>query len=266
MALLWHQTWWLYHGSRHASLGPSRARYFPRDMLLLTTTARERAWRLLKITSPLIGWFDEDSPIPGISPWLAPPSRCALYIVEVQRTLCSCLFVFEIRTVASTLHPSIRLVDREGVESVWKAACAVRTSRNCHEDDDALRVRCIQSQFAMLYFSSLTFRSSDLFFFLISKAMSIKPRTVQGFGLKGWGPFEGCADSDNLVTMEVFGNVSTKRLSMPHGQQMAQYLRSKIRAPTTKPSVDKDASFGWFVTAYVRLLESPYKCKSARKF
>ena len=35
--------------------GPSRARYFPRDMLLLTTTARERAWCLLKITSPLIG-------------------------------------------------------------------------------------------------------------------------------------------------------------------------------------------------------------------
>ena len=35
--------------------GPSRARYFPRDMLLLTTTARERAWRLLKITGPLIG-------------------------------------------------------------------------------------------------------------------------------------------------------------------------------------------------------------------
>ena len=35
--------------------GPSRARYFPRDMLLLTTTARERAWRLLKISSSLIG-------------------------------------------------------------------------------------------------------------------------------------------------------------------------------------------------------------------
>ena len=31
--------------------GPSRARYFPREMLLLTTTARERAWRLLKITN-----------------------------------------------------------------------------------------------------------------------------------------------------------------------------------------------------------------------
>ena len=67
--------------------GPSRARYFPRDMLLLTTTARERAWRLLKITSPLIGWFDGDSPIPGISPWLAPQSRCTLYIVEVLRTV-----------------------------------------------------------------------------------------------------------------------------------------------------------------------------------
>ena len=75
--------------------GPSRASYFPREMLLLTTTARERAWRLLKITSPLIGWFDGDSPIPGISPWLAPLSRCTQYIVEVQRTLCSCLFVFE---------------------------------------------------------------------------------------------------------------------------------------------------------------------------
>ena len=35
--------------------GPSRARYFPRDLLLLTTTARERAWRLLKISSSLIG-------------------------------------------------------------------------------------------------------------------------------------------------------------------------------------------------------------------
>ena len=43
--------------------------------------------------------------------------------------------------------------------------------------------------------------------------------------LLGKGSFEGCADSDNLVTMEVFGNVSTKRLSMPHDQQMARYLR-----------------------------------------
>ena len=44
-------------GSYSGSLepGPSRARYFPRDMLLLTTTARERAWRLLKISSSLIG-------------------------------------------------------------------------------------------------------------------------------------------------------------------------------------------------------------------
>ena len=63
--------------------GPSRARYFPRDMLLLTTTARERAWRLLKITSPLIGWFDGDSPILGVSPWLAPLFGCTLYIVDV---------------------------------------------------------------------------------------------------------------------------------------------------------------------------------------
>ena len=45
--------------NKHASItvglslepGHSRAGYFPRNMLLLTTTARERAWRLLKITS-----------------------------------------------------------------------------------------------------------------------------------------------------------------------------------------------------------------------
>ena len=72
----------------HTSLEPglSRARYFPRDMLLLTTTARERAWRLLKITGPLIGWSDGDSPNPGVSPWFAQLSWCTQYIVEVKRT------------------------------------------------------------------------------------------------------------------------------------------------------------------------------------
>ena len=52
--------------------------------------------------------------------------------------------------------------------------------------------------------------------FFISKAMSIKTGTVWGLGLSGkncGGPFERCADSENLVTMEVFGNVSTKRFS-----------------------------------------------------
>ena len=63
--------------------GPSRARYFLRDMLLLTTTARERAWRLLKISSSLIGWFLGFPPILGVSPWRAPLHRRTLYIVEV---------------------------------------------------------------------------------------------------------------------------------------------------------------------------------------
>ena len=40
---------------------PSRARYFPRDMLLLTTTAREMVWFLLLNNWPQIGRFDEDS-------------------------------------------------------------------------------------------------------------------------------------------------------------------------------------------------------------
>ena len=69
--------------ARSLEPGPSRARYFPRDMLLLTTTARERAWRLLKISSSLIGWFLGFPPILGVSPWRAPLRRRTLYIVEV---------------------------------------------------------------------------------------------------------------------------------------------------------------------------------------
>ena len=120
--------------------GPSRARYFPRDMLLLTTTARERAWRLLKITSPLIGRFDGDSPIPGISPWLAPLSRCTQYIVEVQRTLCSCLLVFEIRTVG--WHQPCILPWGPSIAKVW----SVKSSMRC-ENQSKLpwRWRCVTS-------------------------------------------------------------------------------------------------------------------------
>ena len=108
-------------------------------------------------------------------------------------------------------NPSMRLVDYEGVECE-KAACAVRTSRNCHEDDDALRVRCLQSQFAMLHFSSLTFGIQWSFFFWKPCRSNLGPSRDSGWKAKNWGPFEGCTDSDNLVTMEVFGNVSTKRL------------------------------------------------------
>ena len=109
-------------------------------MLLLTTTARERAWRLLKITSPLIGWFDGDSPIPGISPWLVPLSRCTQYIVEVQRTLCSCLFVFEIRTVG--WHQPCILPWGSSIGKVW----SVKSSMRC-ENQSKLprRWRCVTS-------------------------------------------------------------------------------------------------------------------------
>ena len=37
--------------------GPCRASYFPRYMLLLTTTARERAWRLLKIIRQILAFY-----------------------------------------------------------------------------------------------------------------------------------------------------------------------------------------------------------------
>ena len=74
----------------------------------------------------------------------------------------------------------------------------------------------------MLQFSDRSPLWSNEFF--ISKTMSIKTRTVWGFGLCGkncGGPF---ADSENLVTMEVFGNVSTKRFSccMVTAQQLVR--------------------------------------------
>ena len=87
---------------RSASLepGPSRARYFPRDMLLLTT-ARERAWYLLKISSSLIGWFDGVSPILGVSPACASAldaydvSPSTTFPVVVSTPDCVVIFVYE---------------------------------------------------------------------------------------------------------------------------------------------------------------------------
>ena len=138
-------------------------------MLLLTTTARERAWRLLKITSPLIGWFDGDSPIPGISPWLAPLSRCTQYIVEVQRTLCSCLFVFEIRTVGWHQHQPCILPWGSSIAKVW----SVKKQHALWEPVETAMKMMMRYEFDVFranlqccIFLRSPLGSSDLFFFL----------------------------------------------------------------------------------------------------
>ena len=71
-----------------------------------------------KITGPLIGCFDGDSPIPGVSPWLAPLSRCTLYIAEVERTK-EQVFL-RLRNSNSRIASAI-LVDREGVPEMLHA-------------------------------------------------------------------------------------------------------------------------------------------------
>ena len=104
-------------------------------MLLLTTTARERAWRLLKLSGPLIGWLDGDSPIPEVSPWLAPLSWCTVYIAEVQRTSEQ---LFRRPGNSKCEMASTNVVDREGV--VCEKLHALQgqlESRNCYECDDA---------------------------------------------------------------------------------------------------------------------------------
>ena len=69
----------------------------------------------------------------------------------------------------------------------------------------------------------------------------------------------------NLVTVEVFESVSPKNFACSPAWSPDNHWSEMIRAPRDE-HLRKDASDGWFLTAYVRLLESPYKCKSARKF
>ena len=153
-------------------------------MLLLTSTARERAWRLLKITGPLIGWLDGDSPIPGVSPWLAPLSWCTVYIVEVQRT--SEQLFLRLRNSNSQIGIDHRRRSRRW--GVWKAACSTRTTR---EPKLLWRQRCVTSSTfgANLQwpFSSFAFGVLWIFFW---KAMSIKPSRNSGWVHRNWGPFE----------------------------------------------------------------------------
>ena len=124
----------------------------------------------------------------------------------------------------STLHPSMRLVDCEGVEcekqhALWEPVeTAMKMTMRYEFDVFRANLQCC-------IFLRSPLGSSDLFFFWKPCRSNLGPSRDSGWKAKNWGPFEGCTDSDNLVTMEVFGNVSTKRLSMPHDQQMARYLR-----------------------------------------
>ena len=155
--------------------------------------------------------------------------RCSAYIEHLSPCL---------QNSNSWLLPSIlRLIDREGVECEKHHALkepvetAMKTTMSYEFDAFGANLQCC-------IFLRSPQGSSEFFF--ISKAMSIKSRTVWGFGLSGkncGGPFERCADSENLVTMEVFGNVSTKRFSccMVTAQQL-------VRAVQRWPGTFEDSS------------------------
>ena len=68
----------------------------------------------------------------------------------------------------------------------------------------------------------------------------------------------------NLVTVEVFENVRTKHFACSPAWFPDNRWSEMIRAPGRSQHLGKDASDGWFLTAYVRLLGSPYKCESAK--
>ena len=100
--------------------GHSRARYFPRDMLLLMTTARETAWRLLKISSSLnwlILWVSPDS-------WGFPMASAASQAYTVYRRSLAYIeqMSFRLRNSNSRMART-SLIDCEGLESEKKKAC-----------------------------------------------------------------------------------------------------------------------------------------------
>ena len=175
-------------------------------MLLLTTTARERAWRLLKITGPLIGWLDGDSPIHGVSPRLAPLSWCMLYIVAVQRT--SEQLFLRLQNSNSQMASTI-LVNREGVECEKLLALqgqletAMKTTIRNAFDAFGANLQCC------VFFFSFAFGGPVIFFF-----ESHVDQTVNRLGTRVEftetedlsKKFAGCRQR-NVVTVEVFENV-----------------------------------------------------------
>ena len=94
----------LYHGDQKISCGESAG----------------GGWRICILV------IDQLLVCPNMTRWEL-MYRCTLYIVEVQRTLCSCLFAFKSDGINLASFHQARRSRRCGV---WKAACAVRTSRN----------------------------------------------------------------------------------------------------------------------------------------
>ena len=74
------------------------------------------------------------------------------------------------------------------------------------------------------------------------------------------------------VTEEDFANVRTELACITlwssdgHRPRPGTFEASNFRFPTLKPKLQqgRDASSGWFVSGYVRLLQSQYESKSAR--
>ena len=167
---------------------------------------------------------------------------------------------------SNTLIASTILVDREGLECEKQLALqgqletAMKTTTHSAFDGFGANWQCCA-------FFSFCLRGPVNFFF----AESHIDQTVDSLGT----PVEFTETEDlskkfagrrqrNLVpvTVEVFENVNIERLAHLPGQRDDKSSRDKHDDANTSAY----ASDGWFLTAYVRLLESPYKCKSARKF
>ena len=166
--------------------------------------------------------------------------------------------------MASTIHPSIR-PDSSSIAKVW----SVKSSMRCKNQSKLpWRRGSVTSSMPLEpicngAFFSFTFGVHWFFLFRKPCRSNLGPSRNSSWMAKTEDPWKGAQTAITWLRWrfsETWAPIAFLAAWSADGP-----VPSKIRAPT-KPSLGKDASFGWFVTAYVRWLECPYKCESSRKF
>ena len=123
--------------------------------------------------------------------------------------------------MASTI---LGLVDREGVECEKLYAClqGQLESRNCYESDDALRVRCLWGP-VNFFFDSHVDQTVDRL------GTRVEFTETEDLSKKSAGRRQR-----NLVTAEVFENVSTKHFACSLDSRWSEMIRAP--GTSTKPT------------------------------
>ena len=236
--------------------GPSRARYFPRDMLLLTTTARERAWCLA---------FTKNNWSADWLTWWGFPDSWGFPLVSAA-LLVYCVHHRSSAYIRAALSSSSKFEQSDGIDhrrrsprcGVWKAACSTRTTR---ESKLLWRRRCFTSSMFLEPTCNAAFLFSCLWgpvnFFM--KAMSIKPWTVEELGLSSQKlrTFRRNLLGADNETWSRWRFSKTWAQSILHAHLHGPRTTAGQRwfeLPGRSQHLGKDASDGWFFSFFLFLL------------